>query len=665
MVRKTASLTALVLVCQLLCGSLWYKENLAFGLRDSILLFLCFSQSNDKSLYLTTTDGYVFSSHNGGASWNEARLIVKGKPFFGAIRPAGRTTGAPVSAEAVLQGCTKQGHGRRELSDALSFDFGTTGVEFLDKDDRPSPFDAATLPGIDNPGSHSISDEAGSIGGGSDAKLGVALKTGSPRLKGALRSKGLPSVNMNLQQLLVEMGVEPTWVNHIDVHPADHKKAVAATSMGTYMSNDGGIGWLPMFAGTDKYERDGQAVRFDPVNHDIIYLGTQSGLFISDNGGNRFTRVSGTQLEGAYVTWIEPVVTPDGKVWVYVGSTIGGFLSKDQGQTWRWIFFETLPDTNWVRSIAVDAQDPGHVLFSTYDGVFVTFDEGRNWDRSGGLMFTNTYLPRILADPKDGKHAIGATERNIWETRDGGLTWSVIYMDNGDWIIRNIAYDPHEEGTLWVVTSGELLRLRQTPPVATGSGRIELFKSALAMEPREYEVFDATFKNFGVDPAYQTRLRNKATLKAMIPEVRLVGGYFTVQTDAHIDVLPWKLTQGVNLDNVYERVSGYGTAYVGVMLWWDLREVLFDFDQMSFGRTFGTAVGRMSSMKFEVARYYNERIRLMRVLIVDPPEDLMNYMEVRMRFQELTEHLNALTGGLYESFLKKLKEGGVPWLAGY
>lgn len=663
--KRVSSLVALIVVCQFLSGALWYKENLAFGLRDSILLFMAFSQSNKDSIYITTTDGYVFSSHNGGKSWNEARLIVKGKPFFGAIRPAGRTTGVPISAANVIKGCKKHGHGKRALGDALSFDFGTTGVEFLDRDDRPSPFHTAQVSGLVDPGNHEVMDVAGSAGGAGAAKLGVALKSGAPRLKGMLRGKRLPSVNMNLQQLLVEMGVEPTWINRLDIHPENHLKAIAATSMGTYMSTDGGIGWLPIFAGTDKRERDGQAIRFDPVNPDIIYLGTQSGLFISDNGGNRFSRVSGTQLEGAYVTWIEPVVTPSGDVWVYAGSTIGGFLSKDQGKTWRWIFFETLPETNWVSSIAVDLTDPAHVLFSTYDGVFVTFDEGANWERSGGLMFTSTFLPRILADPKDGQHAITATERNIWETRDGGRTWSVIYMDNGDWIIRNIAYDPHEEGTLWVVTSGELLRLRQKRPAASRSQRENVFRSALAVEPREYEVFDTAFRNFGIDPGYQVAMRKKATIRTLIPEVRLVGGYFSVKTSATIDVLPWKLAQGVNLDNVYQRGSGYSTAYVGVMLWWDLQDLLFDFDQMSFGRTFGTAVGRMNSMKFELARYYNERIRLMRVLIIEPPEDLMAYMDVHMRFQELTEHLNALTGGLYESFLKKMRQGGVPWLANY
>ena len=662
MLGNKTKLIAALMLCQFLAGARWYKENLAYGMRDTILFYLAHSPSDPDTLYLSSIDGYVFSSHNRGISWNEARIIVKQQAFFGAIRPAASPSGVPISAAAVMSDPLMQDDTSYDMRRNLSFPVGATGASFLDAGNQPNEFDAvAGIGNVPKPEVFGLTDTAGSLGGCAAAKLGIALKTGAPRLKGMLRAWGYASVGMNLQQLLVEKGVEPTWVNHIGVHPTDPNTAIAATSMGTYRTTDGGIGWLPVFAGTNKGERDGQHAHYHPVDGNKVYLGTQNGLFISDTGGDRWSRVSGTQLEGAVVKWIEPIVTAEGEVWVYAASTIGGFLSRDGGDSWKWIFFETLPETNFVTSIAVDRQNPEHVLFGTADGPFVTYDAGRNWERSGGLLFTATYIPRILMDPDDGSHAITCTELNVWETFDGGRTWSIIYIDNGDWKIRNITYDPHDKSLLWVITSGEVLRLSTRAPVTSKSEREQLFREAFDREPGEHQVLDAVFRTFYIHPGVQGRMRETYALyDELLPQVSFVAGYFSYHADSDLSVPIYD--QVLDGTSVMEKNADFGGPYAAVLLTWNFANVVFDFDAINYGRIFGAAVGSMYNMKFQVARYYNERLRLMRKLMVDPPDDLSAHVDASLRYQELTEHLNALTGGLYDPVVEQIHQGGIPWL---
>jgi photosystem II stability/assembly factor-like uncharacterized protein len=662
--KKTALLLAILLATPCMGGAVWYKENLAYGLRDAILLFLSFAPSDPQTMYLATTDGYVFSTHNQGAGWDEARLIVKSRSFFGAIRPTVAPDGAPISASDVLEGASGLLGLGYDLQRHSYFDYDgfEAELDFLEDGVDSVAYAPAERPYLDMPSRLYVRDRAGGgARGGDSAKLGVGLKCGAPRLKSALREIGAPSVGMNLQQLLVEMGVEPTWINHIAVHPRDPDTAVAATSMGTYRTTDGGIGWLPVFAGTDRWERDGQHVRYDPLNPDKVFLGTQSGLFISNNGGDRWERVSGTMLESAYVTWLETVVRPDNAVWVFAGTDMGAFFSRNGGDTWKWIFYETLPDANWISSIGVDRQDPRHVLLSTWDGLYVTFDAGENWEVAGGLMFTGTYVPRVLVDPENGAHAFACDEQNIWETTDHGRTWQVIYIDNSDWKIRNMELDPHEPGTLWIVTSGQILRLRPYRKAVSRTGRVQAFREAMAGEPSETDVLAAAFDNFHISPGEQTRYRSRLALAALMPEVAAVGGYLGVRSHGGINFGQWRpFYDAPHLG----RDGDYAVAYGGVMLYWDLGPVVFDFDRMNVGRVWGDSLGTMYSLKFEMARYYNERIRLLYKLIVEPPETTMEYLDAALRYRELTEHLDALTGGLYQQQLAAIRNGGVEWLRG-
>jgi hypothetical protein len=147
----------------------------------------------------------------------------------------------------------------------------------------------------------------------------------------------------------------------------------------------------------------------------------------------------------------------------------------------------------------------------------------------------------------------------------------------------------------------------------------------------------------------------------LLPQVHLVGGYLDVAWDSGVSTEPLK--QLYNVDEIFGVRGRMATPYAAAMLWWDLSGLMYDETLVAAGRVFETSLETMSRLKYEAARYFEERVRLIRLLIVDPPEDFMARLDASLRFRELTEHLNALTGGLYDRQLETIREGGYPWLA--
>ena len=114
------------------------------------------------------------------------------------------------------------------------------------------------------------------------------------------------------------------------------------------------------------------------------------GTLVFTDGGEKFQRVSGTQLSSSAATWIE--FHPSDPEIIYAGSNIGAFRTMDGGKNWKWIYYETLRAANYITSIALDPRDPNIAYLSTYDGLFGTSDGGKTWTRPGAFLFTSARL---------------------------------------------------------------------------------------------------------------------------------------------------------------------------------------------------------------------------------------------------------------------------------
>jgi photosystem II stability/assembly factor-like uncharacterized protein len=259
----------------------------------------------------------------------------------------------------------------------------------------------------------------------------------------------------------------PRWlsVNSLVTHPTDPGTVFAGTQEdGAYGSRDGGATWEKL----DNYGVVADVVNVairDPTNANLLFVGTQGfGVQVSTNAGQSFVpRVKG--LTNLNVTSL--AFDPGSPQILYAGTEKGLFKSYDSGSNWiptafadglvTDISIETGAKPRQVRittferglgtsqdegltftfttsglgsldltSIEAESRGDAQRLWLTMrggDGVMVSDDLGATWKPAGGSGLTTRNVNDLAIDPKTIR-VWAATDDGVFWTEDGGATWS-------------------------------------------------------------------------------------------------------------------------------------------------------------------------------------------------------------------------------------------------
>ncbi len=160
----------------------------------------------------------------------------------------------------------------------------------------------------------------------------------------------------------------------------------------------------------------------------------------------------------------------------YVGVNNGGvWKSTDYGRVWKPIFDDQA--TGSIGALAIAPSDPDVIYvgsgeglqrpdLSTGDGMFKSTDGGRTWRHLG--LNDAQQIGAIIVDPRDPNRVYAAvlghpygpnTERGVFRTTDGGVSWQrVLYKDENSGAI-DLAIDPTNPRRIYAV----LWAARQAP----------------------------------------------------------------------------------------------------------------------------------------------------------------------------------------------------------
>jgi len=167
---------------------------------------------------------------------------------------------------------------------------------------------------------------------------------------------------------------------------------------------------------------------------------------------------------------------PDEPSVFYVGVVNGGvWKTTDYGRTWRPIFDDQ--PTGSIGALAVAASNPRVIYvgsgeglqrpdLSTGDGIYKSVDGGESWVHLG--LRDGQQIPQIIVDPADPDrlfvavlgHPYGPnSERGIFRSLDGGLTFErVLFRDENTGGV-DVLFDPSDSNTVYAV----LWEARQAP----------------------------------------------------------------------------------------------------------------------------------------------------------------------------------------------------------
>jgi photosystem II stability/assembly factor-like uncharacterized protein len=207
---------------------------------------------------------------------------------------------------------------------------------------------------------------------------------------------------------------------------------------GVYRTRDGGRTWAKvLYVDSDTGASD---VALDPQNPRVVFAGTWqarrrpweltsggpgSGLYVSRDGGDTWTRLAGHGLPPGLWGKVGVALAPSDprRVYALVEAEKGGlFRSDDGGDTWSLASgHRALRQRAWYYStLTVDPTDPDVVWFPQVP-LLRTIDGGKTIQQVKGPHHGDHHDAWI--DPADPRRVAVANDGGVDVTTDGGATW--------------------------------------------------------------------------------------------------------------------------------------------------------------------------------------------------------------------------------------------------
>lgn len=227
----------------------------------------------------------------------------------------------------------------------------------------------------------------------------------------------------NNWRLVKEGMIDDSDVFSIDINPTNPDYVIAAACSGIYLSTNKGEQWSKV-KGIPSQSRRTRDIKHNPGKPGYVYAGTTEGLWMSTNGGRSFSLTTSKDIEINSIA-----IHPDNPNRVYIGTNNYGLLvSEDAGANFG------LNNGNFTSRFAYniipDIEKPNRLYSTTINTatgggyVFVSNDFGRTWNPSVGNLDTNRTISfSLVQDRIDTNKIYLATNFGVFQSVNRGTSW--------------------------------------------------------------------------------------------------------------------------------------------------------------------------------------------------------------------------------------------------
>jgi photosystem II stability/assembly factor-like uncharacterized protein len=287
-------------------------------------------------------------------------------------------------------------------------------------------------------------------------------------------------------------------VRAVEVDPRDKNKLYISTMDGQiHVSTDAGKSWRILVS----FERPQlvlDQLLIDSRDSNIIYASGHrgklpGGFFRTLDGGKTWDEAKDLR-EQAIHAMTQSANNPD---LLFVGTKNGVFVSKNSGKSWDRIDSESMPLD--INSMAVDPRNTSTIYAGTTWRPYKSTDSGKSWRLIKNGMIDDSDVFAITINHKNSDHLVASACSGIYESLNGGENWRKIQgIPSTSRRTRDIVQHPSVPGTLyagttqgfWMSTNGGKTWIMTTPRT--------LEVNSIAVHPDEpNRVFIGT-NNFGV-----------------------------------------------------------------------------------------------------------------------------------------------------------------------
>lgn len=214
----------------------------------------------------------------------------------------------------------------------------------------------------------------------------------------------------------------------IDIDPRDPNHVIASACSGIYETKNGGDNWRKV-QGIPSQSRRTRAILQHPSIPGLVFAGTTEGFWRSERGGDADSWMVTTsrQLEINSIT-----VHPSRPQTIYIGTNnYGVMVSYDGGKNFA--------PTNggysgrFANVIVPDRETPNRIYAATINTttgggfLFLSTDNGETWRPSMRSMPPRLISYSILQDSRDGNVIYLGTNLGVYRSLDRGASWAPVW----------------------------------------------------------------------------------------------------------------------------------------------------------------------------------------------------------------------------------------------
>jgi photosystem II stability/assembly factor-like uncharacterized protein len=211
-------------------------------------------------------------------------------------------------------------------------------------------------------------------------------------------------------------------IRAIAVHPDTPQVVFVGTLVGIFKSEDGGDSWtewLEAASGLSSVEVNDLAI--PPNNPNTLFAASQGGLFISEDAGESWKPVfqGGEYKDDVEVQFIR--FSKSDVSTLYIGTSHAMIRSNDGGHAWETVWENTISAPISFLSLKTE---PEFIYVGTPNGLYKSFNEGRNWIRDPHKKFKN--VTSLYGGHSNASKLYAVAEGKLYATEDGGDSWKLV-----------------------------------------------------------------------------------------------------------------------------------------------------------------------------------------------------------------------------------------------
>jgi photosystem II stability/assembly factor-like uncharacterized protein len=371
---------------------------------------------NPNTLYVSSRNGVIFKSTNGGATWNAVSSVLP-SPFLLQLGPGYKVLAIDPQRTGTLYAATQNGVSK-STDGGASWRAASSGL-------RAAPVSSVAI----NPQISSF------------IYAGNLLTTDAGKSWFAL-SSGLP--------FGVVLAIDPLTPGTVY---AGRTTDGDSCSGSIFKSLDGGQSWMDTRGGAGCLS----AMVIDPQSPSTVYAGSsyRGIVYKTADGGTSWSAMN-TGLSGGpsgvYVSTL--AIDPQDTSTVYAGGSGGVSKSTDGGTSWN---AANSGLTTPVSALAIDPQDTRTVYAATPSGLFKSTDGGTTWRN----VFPSSQTYVVAINPQNPSMIYAGADSGVVHSADGGESWTPI--PSGPGRVRLLALDPQDPNTLYAGGPGGLFAISFDP----------------------------------------------------------------------------------------------------------------------------------------------------------------------------------------------------------